>query len=181
MPEKKNTTVKEPAKKPSDAKQTSPRLRQPEAMADTPVTENDVLKKEIELLKRELAESRKLAKMKEDAACPFDKEKEMKPVKVLFKNLERPGAKIEWYDRFPWRGAIMTKYEITDNQTDDLPYYVVRRMMKKGSKPMYKDVKGPHGTQGLRVVDYKRRWEFIPLDGSMIIEPDRKLTRVITL
>lgn len=93
----------------------------------------------------------------------FDRELETKMVKCMFYYIERPGSKLIWDERFPWKGAKMKTYTAKDQQMVDLPYYVARRLKEKGYKPVVTVLVDQQGRPMQHVSDYKKRWDIIGL------------------
>lgn len=108
----------------------------------------------------------------------FDKDKETAMVKGKFLFHEQRGKVLKWYDRFPWPGSKMTKYEAKDQTVVELPYYVARRLMAKGVRPVYSEIKNAEGKVVQEVTDYVRRFDFIPMNTFIHVDTKPKLSTV---
>lgn len=111
----------------------------------------------------------------------FDKERETAMVKGMFHFHEQRGKVLKWFDRFPWAGAKMTKYEAKDQTVIELPYYVARRLMEKGARPVYTELKDVNGKSVQSITDYTRRFDFFPMNDFIHVERKPKLSKVKSL
>ena|SRR3990167_409190 len=123
-------------------------------------------KKEYESLKRKLDVMKEDKKADESAI--YDKQKETRIVKGVFRFFDNKGGVLKWADRFPWKGATIKRYEVRDNETVSLPFYVARRLMNKGKVPVFTVTRDSDRKPVQRIKEYRRRFEFFPFDEELL-------------
>lgn len=111
----------------------------------------------------------------------FDIEKETALVKGMFHFHAMRGKTMTWWEKFPWPGAKMKKYEAKDNTILEIPYYVARRLMIKGQVPVYGEVKDANGKMFMKVKEYRRRFDFFPMGTFIHVDQPNRIIRPHTI
>jgi len=87
----------------------------------------------------------------------------------VFKYYELRGGKFTFWDRLPYVGEKMRRFDLQDGHTATIPRHTARKLREGGKYPIHKDIYDEHGKHSQQVGEWVDRFDFF--ETNTVIEP----------